>query len=401
MTFWLVAAAMTAVVAAALAWPLLGKSRQADERRAYDRQVYRDQLAEVERDLARGVLTPGQADAARLEIKRRLLASQDRDERNNRKPDSPSSAKPTGKPASSGRALLAGVVSLIVAASAFGLYLELGSPGVPGRPYAQRPQQPERQQATEAALARVAELRERLEEDPADLRAWVNLGDAYRALQRYQDAAESYRQALARGLALPDVIADYAEMLVASNDGQVVPAAREAFAVVRRVDPGNLRARFYEAAALEQEGRRQEALDLWLAVAADTPADVPWRPILENQIRRLAGELEVTLETIPTAPPAQGAAPGTVDPGMVADMSPQERQAFIESMVSRLASRLEDNPDDADGWLRLGRAYRVLGRPEDARQAFEKALAATAGRPEGDSTRQAAQRALSDLEAGR
>jgi len=82
---------------------------------------------------------------------------------------------------------------------------------------------------------------------------------------------------------------------------------------------------------------------------------------------------------------------------MVADMSPEERQAFIESMVSRLADRLEENPGDAEGWLRLGRAYRVLGRPGEARQAFENALAASAERRADDPVRRAAEQALSEL----
>jgi cytochrome c-type biogenesis protein CcmH len=399
MTFWLAAAGLTALAVAALVWPLLGGLRETVARRAYDRQVYRDQLDEVDRDLARGVLTPEQAEAARLEIQRRLLASQEE------AGEVPGERKAGDSPKSprdgfSSRVVLASIIAAVVAAGTLGLYLELGSPGMPGQPYAARGTAPENAARNEAALARIADLRETLKQEPENLGAWIQLGDALRSLRRYGEAAEAYRQALARGLASPEVIADYGEMLVASNEGQVVPAAREAFDVVRKVNPRNFRARYYEGVALEQEGRRRAALDLWLEVAADSPADVPWRPVLENQIRRLAEALDVPVETIPAAPPAVSApsdGPNAADIEAAGEMTPEERQAFVESMVSRLAERLEDNPDDAEGWLRLGRAYRVLNRERDAIEAYENALAASAGRSEDDPVRKRASEALSDL----
>ncbi len=74
---WVFAAVLTFVVLAILLLPLL-RGREAvgaDDRNAYDRTVFRDQLAELDRDLARGLIGAKEAEAARNEIARRLIAA--------------------------------------------------------------------------------------------------------------------------------------------------------------------------------------------------------------------------------------------------------------------------------------------------------------------------------------
>src|SRR5271167_527464 len=103
--------------------PLLRGSRPVAPRGSFDQAVYRDQLQELDRDLARGLITPADADAARLEIQRRLLATD-----KVQAPPSRLSRSP----------VLALIVFVVIAGGAVGSYLWLGAPGLPDEPFAAR-----------------------------------------------------------------------------------------------------------------------------------------------------------------------------------------------------------------------------------------------------------------------
>ena len=309
-------------------------------------------MAEVERDLARGVLEPEEAEAARREVERRLLAAA---------PDTMQSGPPARRLAN---LALTVVIAVAFPAAALGLYWSLGAPGSPSQPFAERP-------APEAPpvemVQAIEQLAARLAEDPSDPEGWWLLGRSYAQLGRYAEAAEALRQVIARGDDSADAYASLGEMLAAAGNGNLGPDSRQAFAAALERDPANPRALYYAGLAYAQDGRLPEALAVWQALARDSPADAPWRPLLEQQIAALSAELGQP------AAPAPG--PSQEDVAAAAEMTPEERNAFIASMVERLADRLEETPDDLAGWVRLARAYGVLGEQAQGLAALDRAVA--------------------------
>lgn len=372
---WLGASGLTVLVVAALVMPLLRRSGRTDIRRSeYDLIVYRDQLAEIDRDADRGLMNPEQAEAARLEIKRRMLAAvDDRD------------ASPP-RPRGYRRApMLAAAMALVVPAAAFGLYLELGAPYTPAAPWAARPEAsatadaPPPPAAPEIAEA-IARLEQRLTAAPDDPDGWVLLGRAYMATDRYDDAVDAFAKARELNQSGAAVAEHHGEALVAAAGGEVTPPARDAFAAAVTGDPRAVKARYYLALGAAQQGDLQGALQGWIDVAALSPPDAPWSATVRQQIMRAAAELGVDPASLqPSADvaalAAAGAGPAAADVAAAAEMSEAERARMIRAMVERLAARLEDDPDDRDGWLRLARAYEVLGEKDKSQQARARAEA--------------------------
>jgi cytochrome c-type biogenesis protein CcmH len=393
MTLWLLAGLLTALVVAVLLIPLLRQPKDAAARQDYDLAVYRDQLGELDRDLARGILSADQAEAARTEIERRLLTAAE----GGPEAESKVEAK-SGEPK---RSALAAVVVVALPAVALGLYLVLGAPEVPSVPFAERP----RAEPVPQDMAPLVErLAARMAETPDDPEGWRLLGRTYLQLGRPAEAVEALRQALVQGADDPADWASLGEALVAVNQGLVVAEAREAFAAVLKRDPGDPRARYYGGLALAQDSRPRAALDTWVALVADAPADAPWREVVVAQIARAAEDLGLApddpalagLAPGDPAPAGMAKSPGSVAPGPSAaeveaasEMSPEARDAMIRSMVDGLAARLEEEPGDLDGWLRLSRAYAVLGEPERAKAAVDKAAELVAQLPSDARERQA------------
>ena len=371
MIFAIVAALLTALAVAALLIPVLRRQRRAPARADYDLAVYRDQLRELESDRARGLVSEEQAGAARTEIERRML----RADRAREGAEAEAEEAPASGPGPWRRRAAALALGLCVPALAAGVYASFGTPGLPDRPFAERPQAAE--EAAVAALSEPVErLAARLADDPDDLEGWLLLGRSYLVLQRFGDAADALRRAAALSGGDPEILAMLGEAIVWASGGTVVPEAVDAFERVLEARPDDPAARYHLALARAQAGRVREAYEMWRALAADTPADAPWRGDLEALIRQAAEVLGIEPGALPRAPAAAAApaGPSEEDVAAAAAMTPEERMAMIRGMVEGLAARLEENPDDAEGWLRLARSYDVLGEPEKARAALRRAM---------------------------
>lgn len=367
MIFWLICGLLVALAVAALLLPLLRPAKPALDLERPDMAVYRDQLSEIERDQARGLLSEEQAAAARLEIERRLLTAAE--------------SQATDKTAAPAQAntLLAAVVALLVPLAALGLYLGLGAPGTPGQPFVERPQAP-----AGDMLQMAQSLSQRLAREGGSRDDWLLLSRTYAQLERYGEAANAARQALEQGGEDPETHGFIGEMLVAVAGGQVTAEARQAFARSLELQPNNPRALYFSGLALAQDGQGPRALALWTELAEGSPPEAPWMPMLRQQIGTLAGELGIETPAVALAAPppaAEGGIAGQMRGPSAADieaaqsMSAEDRMAMIRSMVEGLAERLESAPDDLEGWLRLSRAYLVLNEQEKA--------AAAVGRAEG------------------
>ena len=243
-----------------------------------------------------------------------------------------------------------------------------------------------RQMSMQEALAK---LRTHLKTHPDDLTGWLLLARSEVGLGRYREGAEAYARAAELSSDRPDIAADWGEAQVMA-EGSVTPEAVKAFEAGLKDTASAPKSRYYLALAKLEQGDPRGALQDWADLAADfaarrrmAEAAAPahrrsregggHRPRLGHAVRRGGG----AGGTAPARPaesgmPSQETVAATAKATQGA--SPEERRAMIESMVERLASRLEQQPDDAEGWARLGRSYMVLQQPAKARDAYARAV---------------------------
>lgn len=364
---WLGFTLLALVALGFLLWPLLRARQATTSRKAHDITVYRAQLAEIDEELARGSLTESEAGAAKLEIQRRLLRAD--------------AAAEGAAATASQRSVLASalVILLLVPVLGGGIYLAIGRPEATRVDLAAMQQRAAQEAKLRADTERmIAQLRERLAGEPDRADGWLLLGRSLLAIDRAAEAVPALDRVIALQPADAEAYALRAEAQTLVADGSVTPAAQRDFRAVLERDPQHPGARYYLGLARLQEGDTRGAYDDWYALAADSPADAPWLDVVQARLRELAPRLGIALaQAVPEPKPAQQATPGPSREQMDAaqQMSAEDRNAMVRSMVDRLAERLQENPNDADGWLRLARAREVLGEVDAAREALRRAVA--------------------------
>jgi cytochrome c-type biogenesis protein CcmH len=198
------------------------------------------------------------------------------------------------------------------------------------------------------------------------------LAPIYARMGRFDDAAMAWRRVAAGEGDMPEVQENLGEMQVAANDGIVDAEAAAAFEAAIAADPTRVKARFYRALSHAQAGRRQEALADYDEIIRLSPPDAPWLDTVRADRAAVLGE----------APAGEQPGPDAAAVAAAGDMSEADRSAMIGGMVDGLAARLAEDPNDADGWERLIRAYGVLGRADDAKAAFDTASATFSSEPD-------------------
>jgi cytochrome c-type biogenesis protein CcmH len=361
MVLWIILAALTAAVAAILILPFARATKAASADRAGEVAVYRDQLAELNRDRAQGLINAEEAEYARAEIGRRLLAAADAGE----------GKETAAAPKARKHALATTVVTLVPPVVGLCLYLALGNPGMPDQPLEARLANP----GNNVALL-VAKAERHLAENPNDGAGWDLLAPIYFRSMRLGDAEMAYRNAIRILGASPVRLAGLGETLVASNDGIVTEDARSAFEQAVKLDPDNPRSRFYVGLGFEQAGRAAEARAQFETIAKGSPADAPWMQLVNQHIVKNGGAVTPGQDTA-QAPGNPSQAPGNPSQADVAaaeNMSQGDRQAMIRGMVDSLAERLKQDPNNLEGWVRLVRSYAVLGDKPKAEEALKSGL---------------------------
>jgi cytochrome c-type biogenesis protein CcmH len=351
MMLWFVFALMTAAAIFAVLWPLSGGSRPRQD--GSEAAVYKDQLTEVDRDVSAGLINPPEAAAARVEISRRLLAAAD----NQRQPAAGSNIRL--------RRAAAIVALLGLPVIALGIYVPLGSPGLADFPLAQRARAPEASQSLDNL---VAQVEQHLESNPTDGRGWSVLAPVLARLGRVDDAVRAFRNSITYNGESADRRADLGEVLVAAAGGVVTAEAKAEFERAVALDADEVKASYFLGLAAEQDGRAEEAASIWRAMLEKAPANAPWRPLVQAALVRVGGSPAPVLSNDAVA--------------AAKDMNETDRSAMIRSMVERLATRLKQNGDDVEGWLRLVRAYMVMGDADKAKSAQSDARQAVAKDPE-------------------
>jgi cytochrome c-type biogenesis protein CcmH len=343
MTLWLIFALMTAAAICAVLWPL---ARNAPVHSGSDLTVYRDQLEEIGRDREAGRVGDAEAEAARLEVSRRLLAAA------NTKDAFAAPITPQLR-----RRIVALAALILLPAGVVGLYLTWGSPFLPDAPLSARLNVAAEQRSIESL---VAQVEAHLERNPQDGRGWELVAPVYFRLGRFNDAVKARRNALRLLGASSEREADLGEALVAAANGIVTAEAKQAFEGAAASGAGSAKATFFLGLAAEQDGKREAAARLWRALLASAPADAPYRELLQSSLARVdrtGGLLGPSAEDIAAAE----------------TLTPDQRNDMIQGMVARLAERLKSEPSDFDGWLQLVRAYIVLGERDKARAAASEA----------------------------
>lgn len=360
MSLWFVFALMTAAAIFAVLWPL-GRSTQA--RGGSDLAVYRDQLDEIARDRAEGRIGEAEADAARTEVSRRLIAAADAAEK-----EAPASgATPVWRRRA---AALIGLVLLPIGASA--LYLALGSPQLPGQPLAERRAAAQQDTSIETLIARVEA---HLEKNPNDARGYEVIAPVYLRMGRFADAVTARRKAIALAGESAQRQADLGEALAALGNGVITADAKAAFERALELDRNDLKALYFIGLAAEQDGDRKKAAAIWLSMLKDAPPGAPWLPMVSEALTRVGGVPPKVAETKQPGPTVEDIAAAT-------QMSEQDRGEMVRGMVARLADRLKEDSSDVAGWQRLLRAYLVLGDRDKAKGAAGDARKALAADPD-------------------
>ncbi|MCL5777331.1 c-type cytochrome biogenesis protein CcmI [Limibaculum sp. FT325] len=378
--FLIVAGALAVLAAAAIALPLLRGGTQAESRDAADARVFRDQLDELDRDLARGVISQAEAEGARAEVSRRLLRAAERARRS--AGGAPAPRAVTG--------LVAGITLLAAPLVAAGVYLSVGAPGLPDLPLADRgpagtqAMRPSQAQAEaqvpppgpevasafpEEYLSMIARLEEIVAERPRDPEGNRLLANAYMQLQRHAEAWKVIARLIEiqGSAASADLYGRQAEAMALAADGYVSPEAEAVIAEALARDPAQPMARYYAGLAMLQSGQLEGAIAAWRAMLDEAPAGAEWRDFVAEML----AEAERIRDGGAAPSPATTPGPGAADMAEAGQMSAEERAAMIEGMVGRLEERLAAEGGEPEEFLRLINAYRVLGREEDARRAYE------------------------------
>lgn len=371
MLIWALFAAMTAVAALIVLAALARRSpADAPSTDAGDVSVYRDQLAEIDRDLAAGLVAPSEAEAARAEIARRLIRAA-------RTTDPSTEKRGTGR-----SRLVAALVVVLIPAVTVGTYLRLGHPDVPDAPLLARKAEP----AGQSIDGLLAKVEAHLAEAPNDLRGWEVIVPVYMRMGRVEDAVQAIRQTIRIGGSTAKRQIALGEALVAAADGNIGEAARTAFEEALRIEPESVLPRMYLAAAMAQDGRLREAASAWAAIVASGAEGDAWLPVARDELAKAeaAAGLPPSAPAAPTAAPSAPAAPkpapgpSKADMDAAAAMDPADRSAMISDMVARLDERLKTGGGSIEDWERLVKSLKVLGRLDDARAALTRARTALA-----------------------
>jgi len=374
---WMILTLMTVLATLGLAIPLVRRADAARAGRADAVTVLKEQLGEIEAQASAGAIAEPEAEALKVDLKRRVLAE-------GRRPEAP----PRPLPERTLLILALGIVAVVTLAGT-GLYLKIGRPDVPaasglkgGAPgpaaSADHPQGD--------VGAMIAQLEAQMQQQPGNAEGWRMLGWSYLQTGRNAEAAQAYGKAAAIEPGNAEYLSAQGEATVLAAQGQVTPAAEDIFRRAVAADPGDPRARYYLAVGKDQSGDQKGAMDDWIALLKSAPPGAPWVGEVRTFVEKVAADRGIDISgRLPPVDVAQAAAAprGPTQDQMAAaqGMAPGDRQAMVEGMVAGLAERLKQNPRDRAGWERLLRARMVLGQSQQAAADYREARRAFSGSP--------------------
>lgn len=375
--FWAAAAGITLGVAVLLVQALRRGAAATDNESAL--KVYRDQLAEVDRDLARAVLSPTEADRVKTEVSRRLLDA-DR-------------ALRAAAPANTGTHILpaAALIVVALAASLYG-YLRLGAPGYGDLPmtdrlalaeqaYQNRPSQAQAESENTAPLVDptdatfldlMTKLRAAIVARPDDQQGLALLARNEASLGNFIAArkAQEHLIDLLGAQATADDHAGLAQTMIFAANGKVTPEAEKHLIRALELNPRQPLARYFSGLMFAEINRPDRAFALWEPLLREGPADAPWIAPIRDMLQDTADSAGIKYQL-----PSLGKGPTSADMAAAQDMTPEQRQEMIKGMVEQLETRLNSEGGPVEDWAKLINALGVLGDQSRAKAAYAKAIA--------------------------
>lgn len=377
MLFWIIAIGAAVLTTLIVALPLLQRRGDAAPRAAHDAQVFRDQLTELDRDVARGAVSPEDADATKLEISRRLLAAD-------------AEMRETGGAGSAPARISRGLAVLVMIAvpGATGiLYYDLGAPGAEDTPFAARADEARPNQTEAERMMAGRELAPPAGEDVAEFEQLVKQLEARIAvapddaqgvflyarslmnLGRFDEAWPQFARLIELGEASAEIYAGLTEGQILAAGGYISPEAEANLLQILKYQPTNPSARYYLGRLHIQAGDPEIARTVWDELLRESPPEAPWVTPIQREIAALGGS-RLPLPG-PTREEMQAAG----------NIPPEERQTMVQGMVASLATRLAEEGGSIEEWQQLIRSYSVLGQQREAQAALNAARQVFAGDP--------------------
>lgn len=396
MSFWIIAVALTLTVGMFLARALLTGGTGKEHPAAYDLAVYRDQLKDVERDLARNILSTEDAERLRIEISRKILAADAQ----------LAAAGPGGSARGPVSVAVIAVVTLALIAGGFVGYLWLGQPGYPDQSLAARielaaeardsrpsqddfeaelPARPVNSGGNEQVVQLIEELRRVVAKRPEDIEGHRLLASNEASLGNFTQAhqAQATLIALLGDAATALDFVTWADYQILAANGYVSPEAEVALANALRLQPDNPVGRYYMALMMAQTGRPDVTFRVWRDLLETSPDGAPWIAPIRARMPEIAAWAGVDYQL----PPEGGSrGPTAEDIAAAADLSEEDRAAMIQGMVAQLMDRLASEGGSADDWARLIASLAVLGQTSDASAIWNEAQIVFAADPAGLAT---------------
>ena len=390
MTLWLILSAITLAAAIYVAAPFLRPIDKQGAEQSSELNIYRDQLAEIDREAAAGSIEPAAAEQARAEVKRRMLTA-----------DRTAALAGAANPLTALEykfAFLA-ITALTVLGSAI-LYAFNGNPGLPsavpglaqqagGQPVAGGADAGElgNNAALSSVEAMITKLALRLKTNPNDSKGWAMLGWSYMSTGKYAEAIESYKKSVDTDPKSPNARVGLADALIQSSQGKMTPEASASIDQALALDANEPRALFLRGLGKSQAGDAKAAIEDWIVVLNLARADEQWAPEVRQKILDLAKAANIdvagrlpdigskpAVKAQPAANAAPAAGPDAAQVAAAQNMSEADRSAMVKGMVDRLAAKLDANPRNVEGWVQLMRARKVMGDLESAKAALAKSL---------------------------
>lgn len=367
--FYSIAVLLTLLVLAWMVRPLLRPAPQSGvSSLRLNADIYRDQLQTLERDLARGAISPTDYEATQDELQLRLL---DDTKESAPAPQAHSATFWTAR-------RTAAAIALLIPLGAGGMYWWLGTPQAIDPVRAQK--------ADQDKISKMVDgLAERLKANPDNPKGWVMLARSYKVMGRLPEAEDAYAKAGTLVETDPDLLADYADLLAAragdSLEGRPMVLVNKALAL----NPMHPMSLMLAGTAAYRQGNFAGAINHWEKLLSILEPGSPDAEQLQSDIAdaRAKAGMPPPVKATSRAANATGAGADAsklppVDAAAAGPMTPEK----INQMVERLAERLKANPDDLAGWARLARAYKVQGRLAEAEQAYLKAGKLVEGDPD-------------------
>ncbi|PPR79445.1 MAG: hypothetical protein CFH01_00424 [Alphaproteobacteria bacterium MarineAlpha2_Bin1] len=366
MSVWIIISSITILTVLILIFPFIFydyKKKNLNNENDYDINIYKDQLAEIEKDIYRGVLSKEEFESAKNEVSRRIL-SQEGTPKYDVKKDTNNSQK--------FQLISITCLSLLIPIISLNLYYFLGNPSLPNRPFidsvSNNKSLPKNNSEGVSSIEdSIIQLKKRLSKNKNDRNGWLLLGRSYLVIREPDQAIMAFKKVIELEPRNKEVYSFIGEALVFKNQGFVNDEAINYFEIALKDDNKNPASRYYLSLAKSQRGNVDVAFSEWLELAKETPPDAPWYPLLQKQIEEAAIKLGVKLEDNNNFQKRAG--PTQEDLQAAEEMSSDDRREMIKGMVNGLAEKLKNNPNDLNGWKMLARSYRVLGEIKKAEEA--------------------------------